>query len=415
MKNYVWILALLIVNDIFGQIEKEIQPPFNIKTISFVQNSQNIVPIFNLGDSFQFQFDDLFANESNYYYVIQHYDYDWKPSQLFKNEYIQGFDNIRIIDYLASLSTLQNYMHYRLTFPNKNTQFLVSGNYMIKILNENRDVVFSRKFILYENQVSVPMQVKRARNVGNIEYKHNLDFSVKSDKIQFQNPLQNIKVMLIQNGIFETAKTNIKPMYTIGNDLVYKYDTETQFWAGNEFLYFENRNIQAATNMISRVDSNGGVYNNYLYTSPARANQQYTYFPDINGGFLVNNYNSANYEIESDYAWVYFSLSAPSYFGKDDIYVNGMFNNYAHTPENKMDYNKEKGLYEKAIMIKQGFTNFQYEIANKAGKIDNKNAIDGNFWQTENIYTALIYYRENGRRYDKIIGKGTATSTEIIN
>lgn len=34
-------------------------------------------------------------------------------------------------------------------------------------------------------------------------------------------------------------------MYTVGNDLIYKYDSETQFWAGNEYLNFENKDIRA--------------------------------------------------------------------------------------------------------------------------------------------------------------------------
>ena len=130
---------------------------------------------------------------------------------------------------------------------------------------------------------------------------------------------------------------------------------------------------------------------------------------------MVNNLNVLTSEIEADYAWVYFTLSAPSFYEKKDIYVNGMFNNYAMNAESKMDYNAEKAVYEKAIMIKQGFTNYQYVVADKNGKIDNANAIDGNFFQTEDNYFALIYYKENNQRYDRIIGKAVASSTEIIN
>ena len=109
-----------------------------------------------------------------------------------------------------------------------------------------------------------------------------------------------------------------------------------------------------------------------------------------------------------------FSLSAPSFRLKKDIYITGMFNNYKLTPEYKMDYNSEKGIYEKAILIKQGFTNFQYLIADNKGIIDSENAIDGNFYQTENDYSVLVYYRENTDRYDRVIGKGTANSLNII-
>jgi len=396
----------------FAQVEKEITPPYNIKTVTFVQNDQNTIPIFRLGDSFEFQFDDLYGTEANYFYTISHCDYDWKPSQLVKNEYLNGFDDQRIQDYSNSLTTLQLYSHYKLAFPNRFTQFRVSGNYVIKILNDDKEVVFSRKFILYEELVSVPMQVKRPRNLSVINQKHNIEFSIKSSTINFQSPLQNVKVMLLQNGKFNNAITNIKPQYTIGNDLIYRYDSETQFWAGNEFLFFENKDIRAANNNIARIDTNGGIYNSHLYPSQARANNPYTFFPDINGNFIIKNINALRNEIEADYAWVFFTLSAPSYFGKKSIYVNGMFNNFAINEETKMEYNAEKGIYEKALMIKQGFTNFQYVISDANGNIDEENAVDGNFHETENNYFALVYYRENNQRFDRIIGKGIASSID---
>ncbi|GEC79745.1 DUF5103 domain-containing protein [Flavobacterium aquatile] len=406
--------SFLVTSIIFSQ-EKEINPPYHIKTISFVQGGQNTIPIFRFGDTFQLQFDDLHGTEDNYYYAITHCDYNWKKSQLSRNEYLGGFDDQRIIDYTNSVNALQIYSHYRISFPNRFTQLKVSGNYIISILDENRDVVFSRKIILYEDLVSVPMQVKRARDVRDVEQKHNIEFSVKSTVINFQSPLQNVKVLLMQNGRFDNAITNIKPMFTIGNDLIYKYDKETQFWAGNEYLFFENKNILGANNSIEYVNSTGGLYNSYLYTNASRAKNPYTFWPDINGNFLVNSLNKENPEIEADYAWVYFSLSAPAFFANKSIYISGMFNNYALIDENKMEYNPKKKVYEKAIMIKQGFTNYKYVIADSKGELDEENEIDGNFYQTENNYSAIIYYRENNQRYDRVIGKGIATSVDIIN
>ena len=400
----------------FAQAEKEVAPPFNIKTISFVQNDKNIIPIVKLGEGFQLQFDDLFGNEANYYYEIIHCNYNWNPTEIPKNEYLEGFDNQRIQDYTNSFNTLQIYSHYKLAIPNQFTQQLkISGNYMLKILDENREVVFSRKFILYEDLVTVPIQVKRARTVSNIESKQNLDFTIRSNTITFQNPLRNVKVLLLQNGQLNSPIKNIIPQYTIGNDLIYKYDSETQFWAGNEFLFFENKEIRAASNNVARIDSNTAIYGSHLYTSAARANFPYVFTQDVNGDFVVKNINAANSEIEADYAWVYFSLSAPTFRLNKNIYITGMFNNYSITPAYKMDYNPQKGIYEKAILIKQGFTNFQYVVADDKGVIDSENAIDGNFYQTENDYTILVYYRESIDRYDRIVGRGMANSLNIIN
>jgi len=66
-------------------------------------------------------------------------------------------------------------------------------------------------------------------------------------------------------------------------------------------------------------------------------------------------------------------------------------------------------------MIKQGFTNFQYKIADKNGIVDYENAIDGNFYQTENEYTILVYYKQSSDRYERVIGKGNANSINITN
>lgn len=415
MKIFFSIVVLLAsISNSFSQVEKEVIPPYNIKTIIFTQNNQNAVPIFQLGDSFQIEFDDLYGDESNYFYQIVHCDYDWQPSQLSKAEFINGFDDQRIQEYYTSLNTLQVYSHYKFSFPNKFTNFRISGNYMIKVLNDDREIIFSRKLILYENLVTVPVQVKRARNLKDVNFKQNLDFSIKSNTLLFQNPIQNVKVAIFQNGQFNTAITNIKPMFTVGNDLVYKYDAETQFWGGNEFNFFENKDIRAANNTVSYIDSKG-IYNTHLFANNARKNTIYTYFPDINGNFLVTNIIAQNNAVEADYAWVFFTLSAPTFFVKKDIYITGMFNNFALSPEFKMDYNAAKNTYEKALILKQGFTNFQYTVADLKGKIDNENAIDGNFFQTENNYFIVVYYRENGQRNDRVIGKGIASSVDIIN
>jgi hypothetical protein len=78
-----------------------------------------------------------------------------------------------------------------------------------------------------------------------------------------------------------------------------------------------------------------------------------------------------------------------------------------------MKFDKKTGLYEKAILLKQGFTNYQYVITDKSGSIDYENAIDGNFYQTENNYTAIVYYRGNNERYDRVIGIAN-TNSEVI-
>lgn len=407
-------LLALIVFSIQAQGQNNIQEKTSnyIKSAAFMKNNQAVVPFFRLGTSINFEFDDLLAGESDYYYNITQYNYDWSPSQLSKIDYLDGMDDQRIASYANSFNTLQLYSHYNLTIPNSKYNILKSGNYVLEITNRSEEVMIRRKFIVYEELVNVPVVIKRSRDLGTFTTKQNVDFTIKLGEQTYQNPIQNIKVYIFQNGQWATSISRIKPQYTIGTDLIYKYNKETQFWGGNEFLNFDNKDIRGNNNMIGQVTADE-IYNTHLYPNLPRANKPYTFFPDINGSFYPRNINRDNASIEADYTWVYFTLVSPEAFGKKQIYITGMFNNYEFTSDNLMSYNAETQAYEKALLIKQGFTNFQYTTVNNQ-RIDLEDPIDGNFAETENQYQVLVYYRGNNDLYDRVIGIGEGNSENII-
>ena len=413
MKKKISLFFLFFYCLVFSQPGIEQEPSFNIKTISFRVNGNNVIPFFKLGETFELSFDDLYGDEADYYYTITQYNYDWSaPSDLAKVEYLNGVDNQRIITYENSFNTLQLYSHYRQVFPNRFNQITKSGNYLITILNDEGEIVFSRKFIIYEDQVSVGLLVRRARDFESLDGKQNIEMTINYGDRILQNPIQNVRVTLFQNGNLKNSISNIKPQFTLGTELIYRYNKETQFWGGNEAYSIDNKIIRATNNTVAKVTSGENIYNTYLYVNTPRRNQPYTYFPDINGNFFIQNINAVNSQIESDYSWVYFALNTPNMLDKN-IYIVGMFNNYNLSDEYKMEFDKNSGLYEKAILLKQGFTNYQYVVTDKSGKIDNENAIDGNFFQTENNYTAIVYYRGNNERYDRVIGIAN-TNSEVI-
>lgn len=413
-KNIFYIFFLLFSLKLFAQKVSEKEPPFNIKSISINKGAESIYPIFKLGEVFSLEFDDLLAQNSDYYYQIKHCNADWSVSQLRTTEYISGFDNIRIHSFENSFNTLQSFTHYKLNLPNKDTRFLVSGNYIVEILDEDRELIFSRKIIIYESQISVGVSVKRTRNNATIDSSQNLEIEIDYSEGNFINPKQNFKVSIMQNARFDSTISNVLPQFAIGSKFIFKYDSETQFLGGNEFLYFDNSNIQQVNNNVVKVTAED-IYGSYLYPLPARNLKPYSFYEELNGAFLPNNKFRDNANIEADYAWVYFNLPSEKYQNKD-IYVVGMFNNYLLTEENKLEYNKEEKAYKKAILIKQGFTSYLYAtVDSKTNKIDFQNAIDGNFFQTENDYQVLVYYKGNADRADRIIGFGTAKSLNITN
>lgn len=422
MKVTLIVLAILVT--VFSGTAQvyETLPPEYIQTVQFKAAGQEFsgTPIARLGETLTLNFDDIIADEANYFYVIEHYNFDWTPSDLSKNEYLDGFDNLRIMEYQNSFSTLQSYTHYELKIPNRSTKRLkVSGNYLLKILNEDGSLVFSRKFMVYESLVNVAAQIKRSRDLKYIDTKQVVQFSVGNDmgkrenEFIFRNPDRTVKTLVIQNNDLHSAIIDLKPQYTIGNKLIYRYDQEAAFWGGNEYLGFDSKDLRATTLNTKQIEAED-IYHHFLYTDGVRADRPYTYNPDINGHFVVTAVEGQNDAVEADYVWMYFSLYCSEDLGGGTLYLYGNFNNFALDNSTKLTYNKEKGGYETKRLFKQGFYNYKYILLNKDGSV-NDGIISGNFDETENQYTVLVYYRELGARYDRIVGAGSANSRNITN
>ena len=398
---------------VFGQVKEEINPPAHIKTVVFKGPTEDQFPVVQLGQRIVLEFDDLSASEQDYYYKIVHCDYDWTPSQLLKSQYLDGTDNQRIIDYENSYNTLQPYSNYRLTIPNNEVRLKASGNYVLEIYNMYNELQFSRRFVVYQDLVQVGATVKRSRDFNYINEKQVVHFTINTSGFQVVNPKKEIKVAIVQNHYWPTAIYNVEPQFTIGNELVYKYDKETSFFGGNEFLNFDTKDLRAPSFAIARIEFKE-LYHHYLFTNQYRYDQPYTYFPDINGDFLVRTLQGDNVSREAEYSEVHFSLPYSNVLGLNEVYVVGRFNNYDIGEENKMVFNEETGNMELTYPIKQGFYNYKYVVKNDDGEID-LNLVSGNFHFTENNYLILVYYRNFGDLYDSIIGIGTANSRDISN
>lgn len=413
--KYVLLLFLLLVPIAsFCQV-KEVNPPNYIKTINFKSNTpETQLPILKLGEYVILEFDALNGNEDDYYYKIEHYNYDWTPSVLIKSEYMDGFDNQRIRNYENSLNTYQIYSHYQLTIPNEQTRRLkISGNYLLSIFNSNDEIVFSRKFMIYEDLTAIGVNIKRARDVQFIEEKQRVEIIITSNNMQLNNPSQTVKTVIVQNNNLNTAISNLKPQYTLGNQLIYKYDTETSFWGGNEYLFFENKDVRAANTGIRAIDLQE-LYHNYLFTNVERASKPYTYNPDINGNYVITVLDAENPSIEADYVWMHFSLVPTEALKNKNVHVYGNFNNYVIDESTKLIYDERHNVLRNAILLKQGFYNYKFVTVDSNGNL-NEGAISGNFYQTENNYKVIVYYRDLGARYDKIIGIGEGSSVNISN
>lgn len=413
MKDYLTWILVLYTACLSAQVKQETPAPNYIKTIEFTGNSGiSGNPVIALGETLNLRFDDIIGDEADYYYTIEHFNYDWTPSALVKSEYLSGFDDVRIFNYSNSYNTLQPYTHYYLSIPNKDTRGLrVSGNYIINVYNSSRELVFSRKFMVYQPVAQVGVSIKRSRDLAFINRKQTVNFSVYSPDLLLRNPERTVQVAILQNNDLKNAVTNIAPQYSLGNELVYRYDQPTSFWAGNEFLKFDSKDVRAPTVHIGRIELRD-IYHHFLFTDRSRETDPYTYNPDVNGQFVVRTLQGENSNIEAEYVWTHFTLQNYDALDGAEIHIYGAFNNFELDDSTRMKYNTESGFYENAMLFKQGYYDYKYVLLQPDGTL-NPGYISGNFEQTENEYIVLVYYRDIGARYDQIIGAGAANSINI--
>ncbi len=411
MRNFSILFFFFVTAYSFSQFKAPVvKPPYYIKTAR-IDNFERpyYTNIINLNKSFSLSFDDLHADEKNYYYKIIRYDENWNESSIQTSEYIEGFDSDIITGMQQSTATLQSYMHYEIKFPNENTAFLLSGNYIIEILDEDDNVVFSKAFILYDKKLEAGIRIRWPENVGLQNSKQQVDFFLYPGSLNLQNPSENLKIVLIQNYDWGRPKIFHAPAYYQANKWIYHYPSYSVFDGINEFRRFETKDLRGMNYNIVKKEKNGNLYDFYIFPDEKRT--RYTYYEDADGNFYIQSLQAGeNISTEADYVYVHFSYAGiPE--KNEKIYVCGKFNDFNPPKDDFLKYNPETGYYETSLLLKQGYYEYWY-LSLKNG-IKSFVPIEGDFSETENLYELVIYYKAPGKRYTEVIGYARADSRNI--
>ena len=412
MKNTIIFLSFFCsVTFLFSKSKNTLEKNPYIKTVIFSGGSYNSqFPIIKMNQKLFLSFDDVSGEENFYYYKIIHCNFDWSESKLLKSEYLNGNDDNLIYNTKSSYGTLQRYTNYKLSLPNGDVGFKISGNYILEILDSNENIVLKRRFLILNEKVSVDLSIYPSQNKNRFYTHQNVQFIINTSTYKIRNPNNDIKVTIIQNDQWDNSKTILKPQFIQGDRLIYRYDKESEFEGGNEYLFFDTKDLRSTNQNISFVRKEN-VYQHFLYTNNPRSNLNYSNYSDINGNFIPQTTFGENPNTESDYSVVYFSLAKQFEIDNSKIYIYGKFNNYKLTEENEMIYNPSLETFEGILLLKQGFYNYKYII--KKNNMILKNQISGSFFQTENSYTVLVYKKGFEDLYDSLIGVGRTNSFEL--
>jgi hypothetical protein len=361
----------------------------------------------NSGEKIELHFDLLAGQSLNYYYTFIHCDKDWKQSDIFVNDFLEGFPENQVEDYKASFNTTVPYFHYKLVFPNDRISFRISGNYIIRIYNpdEPDKPVLQQRFIVSEDAAAISINVRRPQLQPLSETGQQIDFTLKLSGPGFIDPVRNIWSTIIQNGRWDNARTNLKPEFYSGSELKYNpLSDKNTFEGGNEFRYFDIRSIRYLSEYVRKIDYSAPGYHAFLTPSENRLSRPYFYWKDFNGRYYIAVQEGRDHNIEADYLNVYFTLPSVYPFREGDIHITGALTGWAVNDDTRMVYNPAAKQYESTLLLKQGWYNYSYSLVSKDGLNLNSSAIEGSHYETENEYLVVVYYRNPRERYDRVIG-----------
>lgn len=371
-------------------------------------------PMLDLGSrtTFSLSFDDLNEQVRDMYYTIIHCDANWAPSDLTTMEYLEGFDEEQMETYDFSVNTLTEFTNYQLRIPNERCSWTKSGNYILVIYENDGDKIplITRRFMVVDPSVRITPDMVRPANVQKIKTHQEIDFTVTYETINVNSPKKEIKATILQNGRWDNAVTELPPQFIFRDRVVYDYQDEITFPAGKEFRYIDLRSFRFRGEGIAAIEEYQDIYEITLIPEPARTFRPYLFARDINGNFTVGSIDEDYDALKSDYGLVLFSIEKNVPFYDADVYLFGKMTDWRIQDKFKMGYSEKLELYAVDVLLKQGYYNYNYAIVPKGTNQVDLSELEGDWFETENDYTILVYYRPFGTRYDQLVGAITIKS-----
>lgn len=419
MKTLYLLCCMLISASLLAQIPDAVYSP-NIKSVQLYQSGNQLgYPIIRLnsGDRVDLHFDEIGGGVKAYSYTFQLCNADWTPALLSQFDYMRGFMQQRINTYRSSSIAFTRYTHYQATLPDQNCYPTRSGNYIVRVFlnSDTGKTIITKRLLVVEEKANVPAQIQQPFNGQYFRTGQKVQFKVQlNDGLNVSNHLQQVKVAILQNFRWDNAHTDLRPTFFSRNTLEYNTEQDAIFPAGKEWRWLDMRSLRFQSDRILNARYLPNSTEIFMKPDTDRSKQKFNFFRDANGMFTIETTESLNPFWQIDYATVHFAYIPPNNipYPDKDVYLFGQLTDYNLRDTAKMVFNQEKGIYETSLFLKQGYYDYCYVTVdrNDPKRSASFDFTEGNFWETENEYMILVYFRPIGGRADELICVGRVNS-----
>ncbi len=409
MRELLFLVAFFVALAGKSQVPDRIYAD-NIKTVKFHMYGNPLAyPVWQLNspDRMELNFDDLDANVKNFSYTYQLCNADWTPAMLSQFDYISGFSQMRLTNYRLSSIAFTKYTHYQVILPERNCIPTRSGNYLLKVFRDGDTsrLIFTCRLLVFEQKVDVAAQIQQPFNAQFFKTHQKIQFSVNTSKLNLVNAMQQVRVCILQNNRWDNYLNNLRPTFVRQGSLEYNTESDGLFPGGREWRWLNIRSFRLQSDRVENATYSDKATHIFVKPDLSRATQRFVFYRDNNGMFITEVSESINPMWQADYATVHFRFVPPGNvpFRNRDVYLFGELSNYGAADSAKMYFNDQQGVYETSLFLKQGYYDYTYITKEPITGTPSFELTEGNYWETENNYTILVYYRPLGGRADELI------------
>lgn len=399
------VLAAMLPIHAFAQYSRIHSP--EVASLSVVAGTEWLdMPIVTLGGdkNINISFDCMGHGYRRLAYRLEHCDAEWNTSEdIFASDYCEGFADGNVIEHAReSVNTNVAYTHYSLQIPNSDCVPKIGGNYRLHVYDDNEgDTLLTACFMIDENIVRTAMSATSNTDIDVNGRHQQVAAEVVYGTCRTSDPQRNFRTVVMQNGRWETARRDMRPQILNAVGMGWNNCRELIFDGGNEYRKFEILDVFHPALGIERIEWDGSNYNAYVWEDGPRRN--YVYDEDANGAFCIRTDDYCDDEVMSEYIIVHFTLNAPRQAGR--VFIEGKWTCGPDNSLYEMHYNETLRRYEGKAMLKQGYYSYQYVVVDNDGKVSLPES-EGNFYQTENSYETLVYYKGDSERAFRLVGYG---------
>ncbi|MEP1150148.1 MAG: type IX secretion system plug protein domain-containing protein [Balneola sp.] len=382
-------------------VKNQLPAPSSFQSIQlYKKGNSNNPPIINLNtnDKLVLEFDELTSISGQFRITFEHFDQNWNPSNLPEAWFIDGFNEINVIGGEKNSLSKPSYFHYKTEFPNRDTKFLASGNYMLHVFDySSNKKLFSLPFFVTEQLGKITSNIETVYNSGQNFSSIDQLFSVYQYPSEVEFPQFDLSFEFVQNRFWGNSTSTQTFDVTTPGSIRFYTPRDESFSSNFDFIPLDltqfNINIDKIENWQPEFTPPRIILKRDVLNFSASSTELYR-----------SNFGKPSSDRDAAYAEVNFRFSANSLNSKNpNLYVAGDFNAWRITENSKLRYDKIQDVWTAKLLIKEGTYRYKYFRKSNSSTSANGLPINDTSATRTQEYISFVYYKDPIKNYQRLI------------